>query len=180
MLKIKTVLRYTIPQYPQGVYTKCPDFISLSTPRGVLAAATLALMLDACSEIGPGTVTSGVPPWEPGTVTESEARDVIDRVFSDAGISLTHDVDVKIETAPADIATVNVDGFDTSLQVGYEYLGEADYNTFTPQVRETLDSLEYESGPYIMTTDSILTVNVARLEAVAQEFIDSLRANGAI
>ena len=178
MLKIKPIERYTIPRYPKSVYTEAPDFISLATPRGALTAAVMALLLEACN--GGGTGPTGVPFVDPTAVTESEARTIIDQVFTTNGISLTHDVNLSIETAPGDTTIVNVDGFNDSLQVGYEYLHDPDYTTFTPKVRAALDSLANESGPYVKSIDSTLWEQIDFLQAVTQEFIDSLKANGSI
>lgn len=176
MLKIKPVERYRNPRYPRGVYCECPDFISLSTPRGALTAAVMAFLLEACN----GSGTTGPPPLPPEMVTESEARAIIDQVFAGNGISLTHDVDLNIETHPGDTVAINVDGFNDSLQVGYEYMDDRDYLTFTPEVRAALDSLVNESGPYVKSIDFTPREQAALLEAVAQEFIDSIRADGAI
>ena len=113
-------------------------------------------------------------------MTESEARAIVDQVFASNGISLTHDVDLSIEVHPSDTAVLCVDGFNDSLRVGYEYLEYPDHQTFTPEVRAALDSLTSDSGPYVKTIEFTPAEQAALLEAVAQEFIDSLRANGAI
>jgi hypothetical protein len=178
MLKIKTVNSYVVPKYPKGAYKIYPDSFPLSTTKGVLAAAVMVLMLDACSD-NDTRVTGGIP--APELVTESEARTIIDSVFTLNGINLTHDVDVKFETTPDDTATVNVDGFNDSLQVGYEYMSEPDYTSFTSQVRTSLDSLVNETGgPYVKSIDATPIELIDILEAMTQEFIDTLKANGAI
>lgn len=177
MLKIKPIERYSIPRYPKGVYSESPDFISLATPRGALAAAMLALLLEACD----GGGTTGPPPLPPDMVTESEARTIIDRVFDSNGISLTHDVDLNIEVHPGDTAIVNVDGFNDSLRTGYEYLTEQEHEALAPEVRTALDSLVNETeGPFVKTFNPTPSQQAALLEAVTQEFIDSLKANGSI
>lgn len=176
MLKIKKVDKYNIPKYPQEVYKVYPDFISLSTPRNVLAIAVMTLILDACSDTNLRP-TAGIPDTE--IVTESNARSIIDKVFNQNGIELTHDMDVKLEITPNDSAVVNVDGFNDSLQVGYEYMIEEDYTSIDSKVRTALDSLLNESeGPFIKTIDA--TEYEFGLESLTQEFIDALKANGVI
>jgi hypothetical protein len=176
MLEIKPVTRYSVPKYPQGVYSECPDFISLATPRGAMTAAVLALLLE--SSCGGGQ--TGPPPLPPDMITESEARTVIDQVFANAGIDLVNDYQLRLETQPGDTADLSIDGYNDSLEVGYEYLYQYDWDTFIPDVRATLDSLADDSGPYVKAIDEKPAGSNAVLRAIAQEFIDSLRASGAI
>ncbi len=177
MLKIRPIERYSIPRYPKGVYSEAPDFISLESPRGVLTAAMLALFLDACS----GGGQTGPPPLPPDMVTESEARTIVDQVFANNGIDLVNDVDLSIEIHPGDSDTVNVDGFNDSLQTGYEYLTPAEHEAIPMEVRVALDSLIDEpEGPFVKMFDPTYVTQSALLESLTQEFIDSLRANGSI
>jgi hypothetical protein len=178
MLKMQRVERYTIPKYPCGVYSESPNFISFDTPRAALTAAIMAFLLEACDGTGGGIV--GIPVPDLRALTEAEARPMIDQVFAENGIELTHDVDIKVETSPGDTATINVDGYNDSLGVGYEYLYRSDYATFTAEVRAALDALANDSGPYVRSIDSTRLMESGLAAYAAQEFIDSLRADGVI
>lgn len=178
MPRIKPVKRYTVPKYPRGAYYAKPDPAVVALGKGAIAAAIMTILFEACD----GGGTTGPPPLPPPMVTETEARAVIDSVFADNGISLVNDFLLRFEKAPGDTVDLDLDGYNDSLGVGYEYINDDDYSVFTPEVKAALDSAVVQNGPYIETIDQIVKAGDYRsvLEGMVQSFIDSLKANGAI
>lgn len=178
MPRIRVVKRYTVAKYPKGAYYAKPDAAVVSLGKGALVAAVMTMLVEACD----GGGTTGPPPLPPTFVTETEARAVIDSVFADNGISLVEDFMLRFEKAPGDTIDLDLDGYNDSLQVGYEYIFDDDYTVFTPQVKAALDSAVAQNGPYIEAIDQMEKVDNYRsiLEGMVQSFIDSLKAQGAI
>jgi len=143
----------------------------------------MMLLLEACEENG-GSGSTGPPPLVPDYVTEAEARAAIKQVFADNGVSLVEDFKLRFELSPGDSVDLELDGYNDSLRVGYEYLFGDDYTVFTPGVIGAVDSAASDSGPYIKTVDEIYKDQhpdyEAYLDNLMQEFVDSLKANGVI
>lgn len=178
MPRIKQVRKYTIPVYPRGAYYVKPDPAIVAAGKGAFATAVMMLLLEACD----GGGTTGPPPLPPEYVTETEARAAIMQVFADNGVSLTQDLMLRFEQAPGDSVDLELDGYNDSLGVGYEYIFEDDYSVFTPEVVGVIDSVASDNGPYIKTVDQIEKQGdyEAYLDSLMQEFIDTLKANGVI
>lgn len=122
---------------------------------------------------------SGPPPVDPDMMTEAEARMIVERVFRDNGVALWADVEVDF-TYGGDTVTLEVDGYDPALEVGYEYVAPPDRSTFTPDVEADLDAASQGAGPYIATIDEVGVDGQAQLEASIQAFIDRLRSQGVL
>jgi hypothetical protein len=137
------------------------------------STAALLLLLESCDDKGVGGV-----PVRPDFLTESEARAAITHVFANNGIALTADAPFEVVTAPGDTTTLPLDGYNDSLRVGYEYLANTDMVTFTASVRAKMDSATADTGPYVKITEGI--VDADSLGRIMQNFIDTLKAHGAI
>jgi hypothetical protein len=178
LLKIKPVRRYRIARYPQGTYRPHSDLISDALYKGALAPAAMLLIMETSC----GSGTTGPPPLPVDLVTENEARAVFDQVFADNNITLENNVSLWFKTAANDSIQLDVDGYNDSVNVGYEYMAGEDYRLYTPEVRAALDSAIHDAGPYINVVqpiekgDNYETV----LENIMQGFIDSLKAQGVI
>jgi hypothetical protein len=181
VLRIRRVKRYRIARYPRGRYSDyTPPLPESLFKRGAISLFALTVLETLSCDSGNGV--TGPPPLPPKLVTENEARPIIEQVFADNGVQLERDLPLILHLAADDSVTLDVDGFNPSLRVGYEYVFEQDSKTFTPRVVEVLDSLVNESGPYIKPVDSIYKEGdySAALRATVQEFIDTLKAHGVI
>ncbi len=178
MPQVKPVKRYTVPKYPRGAYYAKPDPAVVALGKGAVVAAVMTMVFEACD----GGGTTGPPPLPPAFVTETEARAVIDSVFADNGISLVSDFMLRFEKTPGDTVDLNLDGYNDSLQVGYEYIYQDDYSVFTPEMMASLDNAVAQNGPYIETIEQMAKYDNYRtvLEGMVQSFIDSLKAQGVI
>jgi hypothetical protein len=150
----------------------------LKLGRNAVVSAVLVMMLEACD----GGGTTGPPPLPPEMVTESEARTVIDQVFTDNGVSLTADVMKQFIMTAADTANVELDGYNDSLEVGYEYIYHDDYAQFNLQLVTWLNNAASGSGPYIKAINEVPKEDGYEtvLQGMVQEFVDSLKAQGVI
>jgi len=178
MLRIKKVKKYTVAQYPQGIYRVKPDSPAQALWKGSVSSAVMLAILESCDGVG----TTGPPPVLPEMVTENEARNVIERVFDNNDIDLQEDVDYLFRYGINDSTQLDLDGYNDSLNVGYEYIAGADSGTFTPEVINALDSAQSDSGPYVKTVDEFERSPdfETYLENLIQEFIDTLKVQGII
>lgn len=178
MLKIRPLARYRVPKYPQGPYRDHQTHPAVQAVRQGAVSALLLALLDCSGDSG----TTGPPPVVPTLVTEAEAREVIDNVFAANAISLTPDFKLKLKLNAQDSVEVELDGFNDSLAVGYEYIYEADNNEFTSAVRSYLESSAFEAGPQVKTVEAVERESNYQeyLQQVMQEFIDSLKTQGII
>lgn len=174
MLKIEQVERYTIARYPAHGRYRAASSLCGNLMKGGAASLVMLAILESCDGFG----TTGPPPVPPEMITENEARQVIERVFSDSSITMTNDVPYMVHFSNGDSAGVTLDGFNNSLQVGYEYLTEDDFIEYTVEVRRALDSLMNENGPYIEAVGE--TRWEEHIEGQIEAFIDMLKANGVI
>ena len=177
MLEIQRVRRYTVAKYPRGQFVENRSLMARSLSlRGATSALLLAL-IEACD----GTGTTGPPPVVPGLVTENEARQIIEQTFSEEGITFANDVLIVLRPGAKDSIELQLDGFNDSLQVGYEYLFGEDNREFGGAL-ETLDSLMSAGGPYIKPVGTVHEDMdyVRYLRETVQEFIATLKANGVI
>ncbi len=182
MLKIQKVAKYDVPKYPKGLYyQKPPPFPGELLKRGAATLAMLAL-LESCSEKTVGT--TGPPPVLPDMVTENEAQQIINQVFTVNGLILENDVPFVLHLGPNDSTELRLDGFNDSLHVGYEYLTDTDNEDFNNEVLQRLDDLSTSAGPYIkvlQTEHKYPHYDYQMImESYVQEFIDTLKARGVI
>jgi hypothetical protein len=180
MLEISPVTRYTVAKYPHGQFVMSSPLLARSpAARGAVSVALLAL-LEACD--GFGTGTTGPPPVVPELVTENEARQIIEATFAGEGVGFDNDVRFVLRRGPNDSTELELDGFNDSLGVGYEYITESDGADFTWPVRQTLDSLMNDSGPYIKPVSAVFKEGDyhQHLREIVEEFVDTLKANGII
>ena len=181
MLEIRRVKRYRKARYPRGRYSDyTPPLPESLVKRGAISLFALAALEALGCDSGNGV--TGPPPLPPDLVTETEARQIIEQVFVDNGVQLERDLPFILHLAADDSVTLDLDGFNDSLQVGYEYIIGDDWETFTLQVRGVLDSLANENGPYIKPVEQIEDEGdyTSALRATVQEFIDTLKAQGVI
>ncbi|MBI4720717.1 MAG: hypothetical protein HY770_05775 [Chitinivibrionia bacterium] len=182
MLTIRRVNRYRSARYPAGRWVKCePRLPESLVRRGAASLFALAVLETLSCDNRNGVV--GPPPLPPELVTENEARLVIEQVFEDNGIPMERDVLLMLRLAGGDSVGIELDGFNDSLRVGYEYISyPEDRGEFNWHVRETLDSLFSEDGPYIKGIDTWGKYDgfesILRLEIEA--FIDTLKSHGII
>jgi len=178
VLKIKKIKRYRIAKYPRGTYRRKTDNLAGKLIKGGLTVSILS-SLGACGGI-----------LAPDFVTENEARSIIKAVFDDNNVNLEEDISYFLKQGETDSIELNLDGYNDSLKVGYEYIYDEDYFTFDDQTVKTLDSLINESGPYIESSPYIKCIDEIDkeenpkyekyLEETIQEFIDYLKTQGVI
>jgi len=174
MLRVRQIRAYAVPRYPKGRFEPWRQPTGVAMLKRGASSAVLLFLLDSCGETG----TTGPPPVRPDFLTENEARVAINQVFTNNGIQLTADVPLDVVVAPDDTVTVSLDGYNDSLKVGYEYLAGADLDTFTTSVIAKMDSATADAGPYVKITEEI--VEEGALTQIMQNFIDTLKAHGAI
>jgi len=180
MLEIKPVKSYKLPVYPQGIYYTPPDNYPWNLVNTGIASVALLTLL-GCSQ---NTGVVGPPPMPLNYITEREARTIISQAFAKYGVEFDEDVPCvfSIEGNPL---TVNLDGFNKELKVGYEYVSAyADYQEFVEG--------KASPGPWVagVTTDindpSILVIeNVPKgtggkeyLENAVEDFVHELQSHG--
>jgi hypothetical protein len=136
-------------------------------------------LIESCDKNG--TSTGGVP-QPPLYVSEASARQIITQVFTGRTIALDSSQVVTIPLSAVDTLVLNVDGFNDSLQVGYEYVYGDDELQYPPAVCNTLDSLNESATPHILTIDPEIRRAAAEehLQQVVQQFLDTLAAHGVI
>jgi hypothetical protein len=136
-------------------------------------------LTDACK----GTGVTGPPPVMPEMVTETEARQIINRVFLDNNVTLQQDFPLVFKWAQDSIA-FDVDGYNEELRVGYEYINPdySDNQYFSQDTRTALSTAKEADGPYIEVVDPgfNLPKGQAEIEAQIQAFIDKLKGMGII
>lgn len=183
MLKIRRVSRYSSAKYPRGSFRPYRRGVAESMATRGAATLLLLALYEACSDSGNGV--TGPPPLPPDMVTESEARQIITGVFDRNGIDLEEDFRLVFQMGPGDSVVLDVDGFNDSLRVGYEYVAPDDRQVFAPEVIDSLWQAASGGGPFIKTLDAGYkyhgnTQYIEELELQIEEFIDSLKANGVI
>jgi hypothetical protein len=178
MLKIKIINKYTLPRYPAGIYHSRPEPKSIKIAKGSLAVALMATFLDSCNCVG----VTGPPPLPPEMVTENEARAVINRVFARNDIILEPDKSLTFHFTQNDSALLNLDGYNDSLKIGYEYIYQNDKSSFNSQIVNALDSVAHSpGGPHVKAVEAIPKYSDYGifLDSLMQKFIDTLKAQGA-
>ena len=179
MLKVKQVRKYSLAKYPPGNYQEPPEHLLPELLRDSAMVATMMMLIESCS----GTTTGGVPN-APELVTETEARSIVNRVLQNNGITCQNDAPLTLSFGSGDTVHLVVDGYNDSLQVGYEYATDGDHATFTPRVMTALDSIAKAQGPYIKVINEINRHEHSDygqlLETTMQQFLDTLRAHGVI
>jgi hypothetical protein len=181
VLKIRRMARYSAARYPRGPYKpNQPGTVESLAKRGGATLLLLALY-EACGDSG----VTGPPPVMPDMVTESEARQIITGVFDRNGIDLEEDYRLVFQMGPGDSVVLDVDGFNDSLLVGYEYVVPDDRSTFNDEVRDSLRQAANNTGPYIKTLEAMDKYPgddsyIRRLETQIEAFVDTLKAHGVI
>ncbi len=180
MLEIRRVNRYQTALYPIGRYVKnVPPLPESLIKRGAVSLLALAVLETLSCDNGVGT--TGPPPVFPEMITENEARQVIEQVFADSGIQMERDLRLIVHLAGNDSLELDLDGYNDSLHVGYEYIYEReDRESFNQRARQALDSLLYEKGPYIEPFDQWPKGYESDLRMEVEAFIDTLKAHGII
>jgi len=182
MLKIEPIKSYKIPRYPQGLYYESLDTHPWKVTGSIASLAVLALLASSCEPELPPVGVTGPPPVAPEMVTEREARDVINEVFARNGVNLEEDVSFSFSPAGKDPVSLELDGFNHILNVGYEYITGEDENTFTQEVIAELDQASStDVGPYIKAVGAQYSYDDAQqaydeLEEIIQDFIRDLRS----
>ncbi len=125
----------------------------------------------------------GPPPMPPDYVTEREARTIVDQAFARYGITFDEDVpkSFSVEGQPF---TVNLDGFNQELNIGYEYESTLDgYQLFFDEIGPG----SWIAGTATNRSDSSILVieNVpdgtsgnGYIEKVVEKFVHELQSNG--
>lgn len=176
MLQIKQITTYNLPRYPQCGQYVCPPRSSVALVRDAAALVAMAALLDSCM-----WHTTGVPP-PPEFVSEFNARQTIEKVFSSRGIALAADQLITVPGLNSDSLSLVVDGFNDSLQVGYEYVVDQDWVAFPSEVCDRLDSLNRTATPHITAIQAPWQAEDAEayLRRVVEAFLDSLKSQGVI
>jgi hypothetical protein len=120
-------------------------------------------------------------PKPPEYVSEADAREVIIQAFADNNISLETDFPMQINIPVIGNITAIVDGFNDSLNVGYEYVNITEvYDMACPS--NAFDSMAAADGPFIRMISPRLTMVEYQglFRNIIQNFIDSLKVRGII
>lgn len=183
MLKIEPIKSYKIPRYPRGLYYERLCTRPWKVTGGVASLVVLALLASSCEPVG----VVGPPPVAPEMVTEREARIVINEVFARNGINLEEDVPFSFSPVDQNPISLELDGFNSDLNIGYEYITGEDETTFTQEVVTELDqaSASNAGGPYIKTVGAQYIYGETQeayeeLEIIIQDFVEGLRSRGII
>ena len=179
MLRVRRMKRYRKARYPRGRFRARRRRSVGSGRAGGVTAALLMSLTEACDT---GVGVTGPPPVMPQMVTENEARQAILQVFAENGILLEEDFPVVFRWAQDSLA-FDADGFNDSLQVGFEYVdpdGEA--VRFSSDARAAISDAASGDGPYVdllgpMPMDQ---QGIPTLQAEIQAFIDGLKSQGII
>lgn len=179
MLRLKPRRIYRVAKYPRKRFEpyRKSDTAALVQKGGL--ALLLTALLDACDGNG-GSGITGPPPVLPEMVTEAEARAMIETVFSEEGISMANDVPVVLRWSPQDSMTLDLDGFNDSLRVGYEYNSESIW--YPAELRQAIVDAIDGGGPYIRIMEPEVKDSGAgaRIRLDIEAFIDTLKAHGVI
>jgi hypothetical protein len=183
MLRIEPIKSYTLPRYPQGFYYERHGNYPWKIAGSIASTALLALLLSSCKPEPVGL--AGPPPMPPDMVTEMEARTIINEVFARNGIKLEADIPFSFSLADQNPISLNLDGFNKDINVGYEYRTDEDVSSFTAEVTAELDKATESNpkGPYIKVIDEQNDYGEKAyrdIEKIIQDFIDDLRSRGVI
>jgi hypothetical protein len=184
MLRIERVKGYRLPRYPSGQYCEPPGGTRPRKVTGGVASVVMLMLLAASCDLDPVGVV-GPPPMPPEMVTEKEARAAIGAVFTRNGIGLKTDMPFTFTYGEQKPVSLDLDGFNQDLKVGYEYVTREDRGSFTDNVTRQLDSVNKtkSGGPYVKIINEQVDYGDAALkdiEKAVQAFIDDLRARGVI
>ncbi|MDP8206211.1 MAG: hypothetical protein P9L92_06070 [Candidatus Electryonea clarkiae] len=186
MLRIKKVKNYMVPKYPQGVYLKKPPGLAGRLMSATVLTSAGIVALQGCKY----DQTGGVPAVQK-SMTETDARDIVEKVFAENDIQMTQDILLYFSHGNIDSAQLNLDGFNDSLKIGYEYAYDgwvinSDEEYYDPE-EEIPDSLAFEieqalgnEGPYIKLVRHVTEDGESHLSSLIQDFIDQLREQGII
>ena len=179
MLRIRRVRRYRRARYPRGRYRARRRRSAGPATTGGITAAILMTLTEACDT---GVGVTGPPPVLPEMVTENEARQAIRSVFLTNGIQLEEDVALVFRWDQDSLA-FDVDGFNDSLQVGFEYVNpDGEPGSFSNTFLTALSEAKAGDGPYIewVGPTPLDPTSLEALQTEIQTFIDLLRAQGII
>lgn len=179
-MRLKQVKRYRRARYPRGSYRRPMKGPVHRAARGGISSLLLMALTEACGDTGIGT--TGPPPVMPDMLTEAEARAIIDRIFIENEIALEKDFPLIFRWAEDSLA-FEVDGFNDSLKVGYEYVERySEDQVFTQEFRTALDSAGNADGPYIdlIRLEFFDHDQQATVEAEIEAFIQKLKGMGII
>ncbi|PKK83168.1 MAG: hypothetical protein CVT49_10185 [candidate division Zixibacteria bacterium HGW-Zixibacteria-1] len=190
MLRIARIDGYRLAQYPKEFYYKKPlGKLELLLKYSPIAFSILALFegcdLDCSSKTGMRLNRVGVmgpPPMAPEFITENEAREVINHIFEEENIKLEPDFEINFVLSNGDSRRLVLDGFDSRLDVGYEYLGIEDPGEIDYQVRAELTGPKRTERPNILIIDpqSKSEDYQMKIKQTVESFIDSLKSEGII
>ena len=191
ILRIEPIKSYKLPRYPQGLYYERSDTHPWKVTGSIASVAMLALLVSSCKPGGvvepPPVGVTGPPPIAPDMVTEREAQTVINEVFARNGIKLEADTPFSFSPSDQSPISLELDGFNRDLNVGYEYITGEDQTTLTQEVVADLDKAceSNVGGPYIKTIDTQYIYGdtpeaYEDLENIIQDFIADLRSRGII
>ncbi len=177
-MKIKRLRRYTRAKYPRGTYRRSRKSPVGQTAKGGLISLLIVALTEACDGVG----VTGPPPVIPEMVTENEARQVINQVFLENAVALQQDFPLVFKWAQGSLA-FDVDGFNETLGVGFEYVNpDGESPSLSQEFRTALDAAEEDDGPYIEIVESaVWEPNYgAAMELQILAFIEKLRGMGII
>jgi len=182
-MKIRKVRRYRRARYPRGTWRRRQKDPVSQTAKGGLTSLLLMALTDACDV--PGLGATGPPPVMPEMVTEHEARQIINQVFVDNGVTLQEDFPLVFRWAQ-DSIVFDVDGYNEELEVGYEYLNPdySDHQYFSQEAVTALNEARDGDGPHIEIVEPgdyyAMPKSEAEIEAQIRAFIEKLKGMGII
>jgi hypothetical protein len=171
MLEIRQIAKYNRARYPRHGEYVLPSKSVPHIVRDLAVLTALAALTETCG-----------PPPPPRFLSEYDARWIITQAFSNAGLSFREDTKVLVRLSGGNSTELNLDGYNDSLKVGYEYVSRGDRDEFTAEICRQLESSKYTSAPHVLTVDALLERESPQehLEGVVKAFLDSLKAHGVI
>ncbi len=105
-------------------------------------------------------------------ISESAAREILDRVFRRAGIAMQNDYPFRIERT-----MLSLDGYDPVAKVGYQFVAHADADVvtdFDTSAESALRELDRAGKVRLFIVHDGDVRDLDELQAMASEFIDDL------
>jgi hypothetical protein len=117
-------------------------------------------------------------PVPPDMITEDSARTIINKVFSESGIDMKADVEHLLIFDENDSLKVNLDGYNDSLKVGYEFMNWAEDTVIINKEHTKMASADNSNIKLLHKCQ--IEIAEEEFEQTISDFIDSLKFVGNI
>jgi hypothetical protein len=143
-----------------------------------LIAGALPVIIGQCSDY-PLAGDVAIP-----SITEADARGLLDQLFQARGLTVEHDVPFSEGGV-----VFSADGYDRQNRVGYDYFSSGDQNDLSDEEIARLNHWDDRKGPYFLIVDhgdlaaeypNSIDQQQAALTDQANQFLDYLESIGII